>query len=60
MSAVTDLPAFRNEPILELRRAPVRDGLAAALSSLDAKLPLGVPVLVRWRCRARVGRASLD
>ncbi|MEA2168808.1 MAG: RHH-type transcriptional regulator, proline utilization regulon repressor / proline dehydrogenase [Solirubrobacteraceae bacterium] len=33
---------FRNEPVLELRRAPVRDGLAAALASLDAELPLRV------------------
>ncbi len=41
-----DLPPFRNEPILELRRVPVRDALAGALSSLDAKLPLSVPVLI--------------
>ena len=46
-----DLPPFRNEPILELRRAPVRDGLAGALSSLDAKLPLSVPVLIAGDAR---------
>jgi RHH-type proline utilization regulon transcriptional repressor/proline dehydrogenase/delta 1-pyrroline-5-carboxylate dehydrogenase len=33
---------FRNEPILELRRAPVRASLADALASLDAELPLAV------------------
>jgi RHH-type proline utilization regulon transcriptional repressor/proline dehydrogenase/delta 1-pyrroline-5-carboxylate dehydrogenase len=43
---VTDLPPFRNEPILELRRAPVRDGLREALSALEARLPLEVPVLI--------------
>ena len=38
--------SFRNEPILELRRAPVRESLLEALRSLDARLPLDVPVLV--------------
>ena len=31
---------FTNEPILELRRAPVREELLGALRELDAKLPL--------------------
>ena len=31
---------FANEPILELRRAPVRESLLAALRELDAELPL--------------------
>jgi RHH-type transcriptional regulator, proline utilization regulon repressor / proline dehydrogenase / delta 1-pyrroline-5-carboxylate dehydrogenase len=33
---------FRNEPILELRRAPVRESLLAALRELDTRLPLAV------------------
>jgi RHH-type transcriptional regulator, proline utilization regulon repressor / proline dehydrogenase / delta 1-pyrroline-5-carboxylate dehydrogenase len=37
---------FRNEPLLELRRASVRDELQTALAALDAQLPLEVPVLV--------------
>ena len=38
----SSLSPFHNEPVLELRRAPVRANLAAALSSLDAELPLSV------------------
>ena len=37
---------FVNEPVLELRRAPVRESLTAALTELDGRLPLQVPVLV--------------
>ena len=37
---------FANEPILELRRAPVRESLLAALRELDARLPLRVPILI--------------
>ena len=37
---------FRNEPVLELRRAPVREQLGEALAKLDAELPLRVPVWV--------------
>ncbi len=44
------LPAFANEPLLELRRAPVRAGLGDALADLDARLPLRVPV---WIAEAR-------
>jgi len=40
------LGAFANEPVLELRRAPVRDSLLGALAALDARLPLEVPVLI--------------
>jgi RHH-type proline utilization regulon transcriptional repressor/proline dehydrogenase/delta 1-pyrroline-5-carboxylate dehydrogenase len=43
---VSELPEFRNEPILELRRAPVRASLTEALGTLEAKLPLQVPVLI--------------
>jgi RHH-type proline utilization regulon transcriptional repressor/proline dehydrogenase/delta 1-pyrroline-5-carboxylate dehydrogenase len=38
--------AFVNEPLLELRRAPVRAGLHEALAALDARGPVEVPVLV--------------
>jgi RHH-type transcriptional regulator, proline utilization regulon repressor / proline dehydrogenase / delta 1-pyrroline-5-carboxylate dehydrogenase len=41
-----DLPAFTNEPIGELRRAPVRDELLAGLSAVDARLPLRAPVWI--------------
>ncbi|CAA9474517.1 MAG: Proline dehydrogenase / Delta-1-pyrroline-5-carboxylate dehydrogenase [uncultured Solirubrobacteraceae bacterium] len=37
---------FRNEPVLELRRAPVRAQLAQALEALDAELPLSVAVRI--------------
>jgi RHH-type transcriptional regulator, proline utilization regulon repressor / proline dehydrogenase / delta 1-pyrroline-5-carboxylate dehydrogenase len=37
---------FSNEPVLELRRASVRDELLAAMAELDARLPLRVPILV--------------
>jgi RHH-type proline utilization regulon transcriptional repressor/proline dehydrogenase/delta 1-pyrroline-5-carboxylate dehydrogenase len=37
---------FRNEPILELRRAPVRDQLGTALAAVDARLPVRVPVWI--------------
>jgi RHH-type proline utilization regulon transcriptional repressor/proline dehydrogenase/delta 1-pyrroline-5-carboxylate dehydrogenase len=37
---------FRNEPILELRRAPIRAQLAGALKEHDARPPVRVPVWV--------------
>ena len=37
---------FANEPLLELRRAAVRDEALAALRALDATLPLEVPILI--------------
>jgi len=40
------LPSFVNEPVLELRRAPVRAQLQDALAGLSGKLPLRVPVMV--------------
>jgi RHH-type proline utilization regulon transcriptional repressor/proline dehydrogenase/delta 1-pyrroline-5-carboxylate dehydrogenase len=43
---VSELPPFRNEPVLELRRADVRDTLGIALAELDRRLPLSVPVLI--------------
>jgi RHH-type proline utilization regulon transcriptional repressor/proline dehydrogenase/delta 1-pyrroline-5-carboxylate dehydrogenase len=36
---------FVNEPLLELRRAPVREQLTAALADLDRTLPISVPVI---------------
>jgi RHH-type transcriptional regulator, proline utilization regulon repressor / proline dehydrogenase / delta 1-pyrroline-5-carboxylate dehydrogenase len=39
-------PPFANEPTLELRRGDVRESLLEALATLDARLPLSVPVLV--------------
>jgi RHH-type transcriptional regulator, proline utilization regulon repressor / proline dehydrogenase / delta 1-pyrroline-5-carboxylate dehydrogenase len=37
---------FANEPILELRRAPVRESLLAAMRELEPRLPVRVPVLI--------------
>lgn len=37
---------FINEPLLELRRAPVRANLTEAMTTLDAQLPWRVPVIV--------------
>jgi predicted delta-1-pyrroline-5-carboxylate dehydrogenase group 2 len=41
-----NLPPFANEPLLELRRQPVRERLRAALAELDAKLPLRVAMTI--------------
>jgi RHH-type proline utilization regulon transcriptional repressor/proline dehydrogenase/delta 1-pyrroline-5-carboxylate dehydrogenase len=54
------LPAFANEPILELRRAPVRDSLIEALRELDDRLPLRVPVLIGGSQGADSGFDSTD
>ena len=51
---------FANEPVLELRRAPVRESLTAALAELEARLPLPVPVLVGGERVAREKFASTD
>jgi RHH-type proline utilization regulon transcriptional repressor/proline dehydrogenase/delta 1-pyrroline-5-carboxylate dehydrogenase len=40
------LPTFENEPLLELRRAPVRATLGDALAALDTRLPLRVPLWI--------------
>ena len=42
----TTLPPFANEPVLELRRAPVRAQLEEALGRLNRTLPLRVPVMI--------------
>jgi RHH-type proline utilization regulon transcriptional repressor/proline dehydrogenase/delta 1-pyrroline-5-carboxylate dehydrogenase len=41
-----DLPPFRNEPVAELRRASERARLTAGLETLDARLPVHVPVWI--------------
>ncbi|MBV9050042.1 MAG: aldehyde dehydrogenase family protein [Solirubrobacterales bacterium] len=43
---MAQLPAFANEPVLELRRASVRAQLTDALGRLDRELPLSVPVMI--------------
>ena len=53
------LPAFRNEPVLELRRAPVRAGLADALSQLDRRLPLDVAPRIAGASSAEGNRRTL-
>ena len=58
MTTVTEPAAgFRNEPILELRRAPARESLLEALRGLDARLPLEVPVGVGGE---RAGEGSFE
>jgi RHH-type proline utilization regulon transcriptional repressor/proline dehydrogenase/delta 1-pyrroline-5-carboxylate dehydrogenase len=57
---VSDLPAFVNEPVLELRRSPVRESLTQALAALDSRLPLQVPVLIGGERGAHDGFTSTD
>ncbi len=40
------LAPFANEPLLELRQRSVREALLAAMSALEAKLPLSVQTLI--------------
>ncbi|MGI8512711.1 MAG: aldehyde dehydrogenase family protein [Solirubrobacteraceae bacterium] len=54
------LPAFANEPVMELRRAPVREELTVALAALDSALPLTVPVIVGGDRGAASGLVSTD
>ena len=54
------MKAFVNEPVLELRRGPVRESLAAALRELDARLPLEVPIVVGVDERTGDGLESTD
>jgi RHH-type transcriptional regulator, proline utilization regulon repressor / proline dehydrogenase / delta 1-pyrroline-5-carboxylate dehydrogenase len=51
---------FENEPVLELRRAPVRARLAEALREHDAKLPLRVPVWIGKEMREGEELVSTD
>ncbi len=57
---VSALPAFANEPVLELRRAAVRSQLADALAAFDARLPVSVPVIVGADHRAGMEMSSTD
>jgi RHH-type proline utilization regulon transcriptional repressor/proline dehydrogenase/delta 1-pyrroline-5-carboxylate dehydrogenase len=57
---VPALPAFANEPVLELRRAAVRAELADALANLDARLPVRVPVIIGPDSRAGIDLRSTD
>jgi RHH-type proline utilization regulon transcriptional repressor/proline dehydrogenase/delta 1-pyrroline-5-carboxylate dehydrogenase len=59
-TGAVSLPAFANEPTLELRRAPARDALSDALAELDARLPIEVPVLVGGDAGAGDGIQSTD
>ncbi len=54
------LPPFANEPVLELRRAPVRAQLQDALAGLSVQLPLRVPVMVGASERAGEELLSTD
>jgi RHH-type transcriptional regulator, proline utilization regulon repressor / proline dehydrogenase / delta 1-pyrroline-5-carboxylate dehydrogenase len=51
---------FANEPTLELRRAPARESLLAALEELEPSLPLAVPILVGRERGAHEGFESTD
>jgi RHH-type transcriptional regulator, proline utilization regulon repressor / proline dehydrogenase / delta 1-pyrroline-5-carboxylate dehydrogenase len=52
--------SFANEPVLELRRAPVRESLLGALRELDSRLPISVPVLIRGERGGAEGLDSTD
>ena len=43
---MSPLGPFRNEPVLELRRAPARETLAAGMKELTRQLPLRVPLWI--------------
>ena len=43
---MTELPAFANEPVLELRRADERARLEQALARLEPQLPLSVATVI--------------
>ncbi|HKH18102.1 MAG TPA: aldehyde dehydrogenase family protein, partial [Solirubrobacteraceae bacterium] len=57
---MSTLAPFTNEPVLELRRAPVRAGLADALREHDARGPLDVPVWVADSTRSGDAIVSTD
>jgi RHH-type transcriptional regulator, proline utilization regulon repressor / proline dehydrogenase / delta 1-pyrroline-5-carboxylate dehydrogenase len=57
---MSTLPAFANEPVLELRRAPVRAQLDDAMTRLAPTLPLRVPVLIGDHERAGGALLSTD
>ena len=57
---MTELAPFANEPVLELRRGPVRARLAGALAELDARLPRRVPVRIGGEARHGDALTSTD
>jgi RHH-type proline utilization regulon transcriptional repressor/proline dehydrogenase/delta 1-pyrroline-5-carboxylate dehydrogenase len=57
---MTPLPPFANEPVLELRRAPVRARLADALAEVDARGPVDAPVLIGRETRSGDEIVSTD
>jgi RHH-type proline utilization regulon transcriptional repressor/proline dehydrogenase/delta 1-pyrroline-5-carboxylate dehydrogenase len=59
-TAQAQLPPFANEPVLELRRAPVRARLADALREHDARGPLRVPVWIAGDTRSGDALVSTD
>jgi RHH-type proline utilization regulon transcriptional repressor/proline dehydrogenase/delta 1-pyrroline-5-carboxylate dehydrogenase len=54
------LPPFANEPVLELRRTPVRAQLADAIRAHDARDPVRVPVWINGDRREGDGLTSVD
>jgi RHH-type proline utilization regulon transcriptional repressor/proline dehydrogenase/delta 1-pyrroline-5-carboxylate dehydrogenase len=57
---MTSLSPFANEPILELRRAAPRQALLDALTAVDARLPLDVPIMIGDDRRSGDAIASTD
>lgn len=57
---MSSLSPFRNEPILELRRAAVRARLTDAMSALEGRLPLSVAVTVGTDLRSGEELVSTD
>ena len=57
---MTDLAPFANEPLLELRRGPVRASLTAALQDLDARLPLRARTVIDGVAQDDTPLASVD
>jgi RHH-type proline utilization regulon transcriptional repressor/proline dehydrogenase/delta 1-pyrroline-5-carboxylate dehydrogenase len=57
---MNSLGDFRNEPVLELRRAAVRAQLSDALALVDAQLPLDVPVTIGPDIRSGADLDSTD
>jgi RHH-type transcriptional regulator, proline utilization regulon repressor / proline dehydrogenase / delta 1-pyrroline-5-carboxylate dehydrogenase len=57
---MSSLSPFTNEPVLELRRAPVRETLEQSLADLDASLSMEVPVLVGGERGSSAGLRSSD
>jgi RHH-type proline utilization regulon transcriptional repressor/proline dehydrogenase/delta 1-pyrroline-5-carboxylate dehydrogenase len=55
-----NLPAFANQPLLELRREAERVRLLDALEELDRELPLEIPVLIGGESRGGDGIDSVD